>query len=69
MKCSRFVFSYIYIRFVQKPSFFRKLKKVCHRPLRFNNNNISQASSQKHLGLMLDNRLKDNFRIFHLQLD
>ena len=26
-------------------------------PLRFNNNNVSQASSQKHLGLTLDNRL------------
>ena len=35
----------------------RKLNKVCHPPLRFNNNNVSQASQQKHLGLMLDNRL------------
>ena len=30
---------------------------ICHPPLCFNNNNVSQASSQKHLGLTLDNRL------------
>ena len=35
----------------------RRLKKVCHPPLRFNNNNVSQVSSQKHLRLILDNRL------------
>ena len=40
----------------QKVFFSRKLKKVCHPTLRFNNN-VSQASSQKHLGLMLENRL------------
>ena len=40
----------------QEVIFSRKLKKVCHPPLRFNNN-VSQASSQKHLGLRLDNRL------------
>ena len=40
----------------QEVIFSRKLKKVCHPPLRFNNN-VSQASSQKHLGLTLDNRL------------
>ena len=37
--------------------FSRKLKKVCHPLLRFNNSNISQVSSQKYLGLTLDNRL------------
>ena len=37
--------------------FSRKLKKVCHPLLYFNNNNISQVSSQKHLGFTLDNRL------------
>ena len=36
--------------------FSRKLKKVYHPPLHFNNNNVSQASSQKHLGLTVDNR-------------
>ena len=30
----------------------RKLKKVCHSPLRFFN--VSQASSQKHLRLMVN---------------
>ena len=39
----------------QEVIFSRKLKKVCHPPLRFNN--VSQASSQKQLGLTLDNRL------------
>ena len=42
---------------VQDVIFSRKLKEVCHPPLRFNNNNVFQASSQKHLGLTLDNRL------------
>ena len=42
----------------QEVIFPRKLKKVCHPPLRFSNDNVSQASSQKHLRLMLDDRLK-----------
>ena len=41
----------------QEVIFSRKIKKVCHLPLCFNNNNVSQASSQKNLGLTLDNRL------------
>ena len=41
----------------QEVFFSRKLKKVCHSPLRFNNSNTSRAPSQKHLGLTLDNRL------------
>ena len=41
----------------QKVIFSRKLKKDCHPTLRFNSNNISQGSSQKHVGLTLDNRL------------
>ena len=41
----------------QEVIFSRKLKKVCHPPLHFNNNNASQASSQKHLRLTLDNGL------------
>ena len=40
----------------QEVIFSRKLKKVCHPTLCFNNNNVSKASSQKHLGLKLDNR-------------
>ena len=41
----------------QEVIFSRKLKKVCRPPLRFNNGNVSQTSSQKHLRLTLDNRL------------
>ena len=41
----------------QEVIFSRKLKKVCHLPLHFNNNNVSHASSEKHLRLTLDNRL------------
>ena len=41
----------------QEVFFSRKLKKVCHYPLRFDNNKVSQASSQKLLGLTLDIRL------------
>ena len=41
----------------QEVIFSRKLKKICHPPLCFKNNKVSQASSQKHLGLKLDNRL------------
>ena len=37
-------------------------QKVCHPPLRLNNN-VSQASSQKHLGLTLDNRLRFDERL------
>ena len=40
----------------QEVVFSRKLKKFCRPSLRFNNN-VSQASSQKHLGLTLDHRL------------
>ena len=43
-------------RQTQETIFSRKLKKVYHPPLRFRNN-VSVASSQKHLGLTLDNRL------------
>ena len=38
----------------QEVIFSKKLKKVCHPPLRFNNNNVYQASSQKYLGLTVD---------------
>ena len=41
----------------QRVIFSTKLKKVCHLPLRFSNNDVSQVSSQKHLGLTLDNKL------------
>ena len=41
----------------QEVNFSRKLKKVTHPPLVFNNANISQCKSQKHLGIILDSKL------------
>ena len=41
----------------QEVIFSRKAKKECHSPLAFNNNNVSETNSQKHLGVVLDNRL------------
>ena len=41
----------------QEVIFSRKLKEICHPPLRFNNNSVFQTSPQKHLVLTLDNRL------------
>ena len=40
----------------QEVIFSRKLKEICHPSLQFNND-VSQSSSQKYLGLTLDNRL------------
>ena len=37
--------------------FNRKVKKKFHPPLLFNNANITQTSSQKHLGIIVDNQL------------
>ena len=37
--------------------FSRKTKEVYHSPLVFNNTNISQSSSQKYLGIILDCKL------------
>ena len=41
----------------QEVIFSRKLKKVTHPPLVFNNANVSQCKSQKHLGIILDSKL------------
>ena len=38
----------------QEVIFTRKVKKVLHPPILFNNNPVQQFSSQKHLGLILD---------------
>ena len=37
--------------------FSRKLKKATHPPLLFNNDNVSQVNSQKHVGIILDVKL------------
>ena len=41
----------------QEIIFSRKLKTATHPPLLFNNNNVSQVNSQKHLGVILDLKL------------
>ena len=40
----------------QEVIFSQKLKKATHPPLVFNNANVSQCKSQKHLGIILDHR-------------
>ena len=42
----------------QEVIFSRKLKKTVHPPLLFNNASVTRTSSQKHLGIILDNQLK-----------
>ena len=48
----------------QKVIFSRETKKEYHTPLAFNNN-VSETNSQKHLGVVLDNRLsfEDHFKM------
>ena len=41
----------------QEVIFSRKLNKDYHPPLAFNNNNVPETDSKKHLGIILDNRL------------
>ena len=41
----------------QEIIFSRKSKAISHPPLVFNNNNVIQTTSQKHLGIILDTRL------------
>ena len=41
----------------QEVIFSRKTNKDYHPPLAFNNNNVQETDSQKHLGIVLDNRL------------
>ena len=41
----------------QEVIFTRKVKKVVHPPIFFNNKPVQQISSQKHLGLILDTSL------------
>ena len=41
----------------QEVIFSRKTNKDYHPPLAFNNNNVTETDSQKHLGIVLDNHL------------
>ena len=47
----------------QEVIFSRKLKKPVHPNLTFNNSHVSQTESQKHLGLVLDNKLNSNVHL------
>ena len=42
---------------VQQVIFSRRLNKNYHPPVLFNNNNVPETDSQKHLGIILDNHL------------
>ena len=48
----------------QEVIFSCKIQKTCHPSIYFNNKSVKQVPSQKHLGLILDNKL--NFQE-HLQ--
>ena len=41
----------------QEVIFSRRLKKISHPPLFFNNIQVTQSSSQRHLGIILDEQL------------
>ena len=41
----------------QEVTFSRKIQKTCHPSIYFNNKSVKQVPSQKHLGLILDNKL------------
>ena len=48
------------IKQAQEVIFSWKLNKQVHSNLTFNNSQVSQTESQKHLGLILDNKLNFN---------
>ena len=48
------------IKQAQQVIFSRNLNKPVHPNLTFNNSQVSQTESQKHLGLVLDNKLNFN---------
>ena len=50
----------------QEVIFSRKLQKISHPSIYFNNNPIEQVSSQKHLGMILDAKLNFQEHIKHL---
>ena len=50
----------------QEVIFSRKLKTVPHPSITFNNNPLSLCPVQKHLGLVLDSKLRFNKHINHI---
>ena len=47
----------------QEVIFSRKINKVYHPPLLFNNSTVQQISSQKHLGIYLDEELTFKYHV------
>ena len=45
----------------------RKINKINHPPLLFNQNLVKSSSSQKHLGMVLDTKLDFNLHIKNVQ--
>ena len=47
-----------------------KTKEIYHPPLVFNNTNVSQSSSQKHLGVILDSKLifDEHLKMIYLKI-
>ena len=43
-----------------KSHFWSQIKKKVHPPLLFNNASVTRTSSQKHLGIIIENQLKFN---------
>ena len=57
-KINRWAFQWKWISTqIQEVIFSQKSKAILHPPLVFNNNNVIQITSQKHLGIILDTRL------------
>ena len=55
---------------VQEVIFSDKIQKSCHASIYFNNKSVKQVPSQKHLGLILDNKLnfKNILKIYWIKL-
>ena len=54
------LFNPVPIKQVIEVCFSHKRDKVVYPPLKFNNNDVQSANSQKHLGLVLDSKLDFN---------
>ena len=54
----------------QEVIFSRKIQKTCHPSIYFNNKSVKQVPSQKHLGLILDNKLnfQEHLKIYRIKL-
>ena len=51
----------------QEVIFSRKINKIDHPPLYFNQNLVKSSSTHKHLGMVLDSRLDFNLHLKNVQ--